>query len=76
MDKPQPSFPFYRLRHHKYIVLEVLKSVEYYIAHKFMHGITKSARLFLLKNYKAHNNELQNEGLYKNGINFYSTEGL
>jgi hypothetical protein len=57
------SFPFRKLRYETYLTLDVLKYIDWEDALKFMFGINKLARGFLIQKFKTIQNEFINDGL-------------
>ncbi len=60
-------FPFQKLRHEKYLALEVMTYVEHPDVLKFMFIVNKETRLFLLTNFIVVRNGFVNAGL----VTFY-----
>ena len=65
MEKQLVTFrpPFEKLRHDKYLLLEVLMHLDYTDALIFMHNANNATRKFLGENYTTVKNEFVNEGL-------------
>ena len=63
MEESVSDFPFIKLRHHKYLTLEVMMYVEHQQVFEFMFTYNKKARAFLQHNYLTIRNGFVNDGL-------------
>jgi hypothetical protein len=57
------DFPFSKLRHHKYLTLDVMMYVDHQQVFEFMFACNKKARAFLQHNYLTIRNGFVNDGL-------------
>ena len=57
------SFPLSKLRHRKYLTLNLMMQLECLEAYKFMFAVNKEGRSFLLINFITIRNGFINEGL-------------
>ena len=57
------DFPFSKLKHDKYLTLDVLMFVDYLDALIFMFNINKEVRHYLLNNFITVRNGFTNDGL-------------
>ena len=63
MEKSVSDFPFSKLRHHKYLTLDVMMYVDHQQVFEFMFTCNKKARGFLQHNYLTIKNGFVNDGL-------------
>jgi hypothetical protein len=59
----ESAFPFRKLRYYTYLTLDVMMHVEQEDAYKFMFGLNKDARKFILDNFITVRNGFVNDGL-------------
>ncbi len=61
MDETIRVFPFNKLKHAKYLILEIMMHVDYKESWKFMFSLNKASRVFIENNastiYKGFNND-------------------
>ena len=78
MEKTVTSFPFHKLRHEKYLTLDVMMYVERSKALEFIFYVNKEARAFLHQHFISIQNGFINEGLifYDLSCNFNGYEQL
>ena len=63
MEESVSDFPFSKLRHHKYLTLDVMMYVDHQQVFEFMFACNKKARAFLQHNYLTIRNGFVNDGL-------------
>jgi hypothetical protein len=59
----ESAFPFRKLRYYILLTLDVMMHVEQIYAYKFMFGLNKDARKFILDNFITVRNGFVNDGL-------------
>jgi hypothetical protein len=63
MEESVSDFPFSKLRHHKYLTLDVMMYVDHQQVFEFMFACNKKARAFLQHSYLTIRNGFINDGL-------------
>lgn len=63
MEESRRVFPFYKLRHAKYLILEIMMHVDYKESWKFMYSLNKDLRAFIETNAATIYKEFNNDGL-------------
>ncbi len=78
MENPLALQPtaFSKLLNKKYLMLEVLKHIEYEDSLKFMFTLNKDGRKFLVHHFKTVKNGFENEGLITYLIDFDHIDGV
>jgi hypothetical protein len=71
MEESVSDFPFSKLRHHKYLTLDVMMYVDHQQVFEFMFTCNKKARAFLQHNYLTIRNGFVNDGLIPYCFNWY-----
>lgn len=74
MECSTSAFLFRKLRHTKYVVLEIMMFVAHYDSWQFLFSVNKETRAFLSKNIITIQNGFMNEGLieFKMRLNDYN----
>ena len=65
MEESVSDFPISKLRHHKYLTLDVMMYVDHQQVFEFMFACNKKARAFLKHNYLTIRNGFVNDGLIR-----------
>jgi hypothetical protein len=81
MEESVSDFPFSKLRHHKYLTLDVMMYVDHQQVFEFMFACNKKARAFLQHNYLTIRNGFVNNGFipycfYRKNSEFYHYEQI